>query len=129
MKLLLILVLTPVVLIGLLQIFAVVQMQRKKGSAAPKVAGQLGQAIASSKRSLIYFYSPSCGPCRRMAPTIDALQEQDDRVYKVDVSQTPEVAMQFGVMGTPAVVLVSNGVIDDIRMGFQPKDALVQLLA
>jgi len=58
-----------------------------------------------------------------MSPMVERLRKADARVHSVDVSRTPEVAMSFGVLRTPSVVLVEDGVIRDIRMGIQSEDA------
>ena len=59
----------------------------------PSAAGLLN----GREHALVYFYSPSCLPCRSMTPVIDELIEKyPERVIKVDVNDSPEEAAAFG---------------------------------
>ncbi len=80
-------------------------------------------------RQLYYFFSPSCGPCRSMSPVIDELGQSHNGVIKVDVSEDCETARRFGVMGTPSLVLVNDGVVAKVLVGAQPRKRLESLLA
>jgi len=112
-----------------MQLVLRMRMQAMQGKPAPELKGEWGKAIRKGRRALFYFYSPHCGPCKAMAPTIDALAADHPRVFKVDVSQDFGVARKFGVMATPAVVLVENGVIQRFLIGRQGKEKLQELLA
>lgn len=54
----------------------------------------------------LYFYSPSCGPCRRISPKVNAAIEAGANIGKVDVStdQGRYIAGLYGVTATPAYV-------------------------
>lgn len=71
---------------------------------------------------LVDFHATWCGPCRSLAPSLDALaDETGDRleVIKVDVDQAPQSANAFGVRAVPTLVLLDGGRIRDIRTGLQ----------
>jgi thioredoxin len=77
---------------------------------------------------LVDFWAAWCPPCRRLAPTIDALAaEYDGRlsVAKVDVDASPELAQRYGIQSIPTLILFRDGRAVDKRLGALPKDELV----
>jgi thioredoxin 1 len=80
------------------------------------------------EKRLFYFYSPKCGPCRRMTPIIDKLAQQYPTVTKVDVSDEPETASRFGIRATPTTVLVKDNIIEEVMLGARSENQLIQLL-
>ncbi len=61
---------------------------------------------------LVDFFADWCGPCRALAPTLEALAEDaagDLEVVKVDIDDNPELATRFGVQKIPTLVLFDGG--------------------
>ncbi|SFI80071.1 thioredoxin 1/thioredoxin 2 [Streptosporangium canum] len=58
----------------------------------------------------LYFWSPTCGPCRRISPKVDAAIEAGAPIRKLDVSTDTGryVARLFGITATPALVKVNK---------------------
>ena len=76
---------------------------------------------------LVDFWGPGCGPCRMMAPTIDALAAENEgsvKVVKVDISQADEVANHFGIMAVPTFLLFKNGNVVEQFVGVIQKPKL-----
>lgn len=60
----------------------------------------------------------NCTPCTMVE---NFLQDQEVRYDKVNIEDSPEVAMQYGVMGVPATILLDdNGLEVDRVIGFNP---------
>ncbi|MGE0615319.1 MAG: thioredoxin [Bacteriovoracia bacterium] len=81
--------------------------------------------------SLVDFWAEWCGPCRMLAPTIDALANDfagKVKVYKMNVDENPETPSKFGIRGIPTVILFKDGKMVDQIVGNQPKDAFVQAI-
>ena len=69
-------------------------------------------AIKSSDVVLIDFYAQWCGPCKRIAPQLEALAEELKETvafYKVDVDVNEEVVLQEGVKAMPTFILYKSG--------------------
>ena len=80
---------------------------------------------------LVDFWATWCGPCKMIAPVLEELDsEMSDtvKIAKVDVDENPETAGNFGVMSIPTLILLKDGVIVDKAVGFQPKEALAELV-
>ncbi|WP_227396682.1 thioredoxin [Jeotgalibacillus aurantiacus] len=78
------------------------------------------------------FWATWCGPCKMIAPVLEELDaDMGDKVkiVKLDVDENQETASKFGVMSIPTLVVFKDGEIVDKVVGFQPKEALEELLS
>ena len=74
---------------------------------------------------LIDFYATWCGPCKMLGPVLEQYSNSTDiKVIKVDVDQAEELAMRYGIMTVPTLMLYKNGVVTSVKQGFQTKDML-----
>ncbi|AJD91699.1 thioredoxin [Jeotgalibacillus sp. JSM ZJ347] len=77
------------------------------------------------------FWATWCGPCKMIAPVLEELDtDMGDKVkiVKLDVDENQETASKYGVMSIPTLVVFKDGEIVDKVVGFQPKEALEELL-
>ena len=85
------------------------------------------EALSAEGPVLVDFWAGWCPPCRRLAPTLDALAaEYDGRltVLKVDVDENPELAARYGIRSIPTLLLFRDGRVADRRLGALPMDDL-----
>jgi thioredoxin 1 len=118
-----------VIIILSLRFAMMIMVNRQKGKDAPSVDGKYGKLIRKGKKVMLYFYGPTCPPCIQMSPIVDAVAMKNENVFKIDVSQDFEVARKFGVMGTPAVIVVNHGKIAEYLVGMQSEISLSETLA
>jgi len=80
--------------------------------------------------AVIDLYADWCGPCRMLAPTIKALEEEypDVKFCKVNVDEQPDLAVMFHVESIPMVAFVKNNVFADVSVGYVPKDKLESMI-
>lgn len=99
----------------------------KKGKKIPPFSGEIGRKIQAGEKLLIYFYTPSCGACRAMTPVIEEMKKEKNNVYKINLAKERKIGQIFGVMGTPATVIVENSAIDQFILGARSKKFLTSL--
>ena len=78
---------------------------------------------------LVDFWAEWCGPCRLLAPTVDALaSEYEGRatVAKMNVDEHPNVPGRFAIRGIPTLLLFKDGQLAETIVGLQPKEAIAE---
>ena len=89
------------------------------------------EVLKSDKIVLIDFYADWCGPCRMMAPIIDQIAEEmvdKIKVGKVNVDENQELAMEYGVMSIPTIVIIENGEVKNTLVGVRDKNEIKEML-
>ncbi|MRG88383.1 thioredoxin [Salinibacillus xinjiangensis] len=77
------------------------------------------------------FWAPWCGPCKMIAPVLEDLDSELSekvKIIKLDVDENQETAQKYGVMSIPTLLLFKDGEVVDQVVGFQPKEALAELV-
>ena len=88
------------------------------------------EVLNSDKPVLMDFWAPWCGPCRMVVPLVEeiAKERSDIKVVKINVDEEQELAMQFGVMSIPTLVVMKNGKIVNQVTGARPKAQILAML-
>lgn len=89
------------------------------------------EVLNSEKPVLIDFYADWCGPCRMMSPIIDEIAVQlgeKVKVGKVNVDENQDLAMEYGVMSIPTIVIRKDGEISKTFVGVRDKNEILEAL-
>jgi len=81
---------------------------------------------------LVDFWAPWCGPCRMVAPVVEAVASENAeklKVVKINTDENPDTPSQYHVSGLPSLLLFKNGQVADQIVGAVPKAKLQDMLA
>ena len=80
---------------------------------------------------LVDFWAEWCGPCRRLAPTVEQLATDYDgraTVAKLNVDENPSVPGRFMIRGIPTLLVFKDGQLAETLVGLAPKEEIARLI-
>ncbi len=88
------------------------------------------EVLKSDKTVIADFWAPWCGPCKMFGPILDEIAEENDsvKVVKVNVDDEGELAMQYGIMSIPCVIVFKGGEEAARSVGAVPKAKILSML-
>ncbi|MBF1066130.1 MAG: thioredoxin [Prevotellaceae bacterium] len=84
--------------------------------------------LQEDKLLVVDFFATWCGPCKKLSPTLDEVSEElgeQVNIVKVDVDESEDLAMDYGIRSVPTVLFFKNGQQVDKFVGALPKSEIV----
>lgn len=85
--------------------------------------------IESSKVSVVDFFAPWCGPCRKMADIISQVAEEFQgqiNVFKLNTDENIKIAQEYSISSIPTMLIFKNGEAKERLVGLMPKSNLIK---
>jgi thioredoxin 1 len=76
---------------------------------------------------LVDFYADWCGPCKMVAPIVEEIARENESitVCKVNVDEDSALAVKYGIVSIPTLIVFKDGNEASRIVGFRPKDAIL----
>jgi thioredoxin 1 len=87
--------------------------------------------LMSDKPVLVDFWATWCGPCRKVAPILEEINEQyGDKIeiVKLDTDENVDTAARYGVVSIPTLNVYVKGQVVKSIIGAHPKPKLLREL-
>lgn len=81
------------------------------------------ESAIQSGVTLVDFFATWCGPCKMLSPIIEEIAAEADgfSVYKVDIDECEDLAMDFSVMSVPTLIIFKDGEETERLIGVRSK--------
>ena len=88
------------------------------------------EVLKSEKTVLIDFYADWCGPCKMLSPIVEQFASENEyiKVVKINVDDEQDLAVEYGVMSIPTLVVMKNGQESNRAVGLMSEDEINNLI-
>ena len=87
------------------------------------------QIVLNSQMPVVVdFWAQWCGPCRKLTPVLEQIQNEfidSIKVVKIDADKNVNTAKEYGVFSLPSVLIFKDKEVKEVMVGMMPKSAIV----
>ncbi len=86
------------------------------------------EVIDSDKLTIVDFFANWCGPCRKLSPILEEVQNEigdNVKFTKIDTDDNIDVAKEYQVSGLPTLLVFKNGEVVERMVGLMPKSSII----
>lgn len=88
------------------------------------------EVLDETKIVLVDFYADWCAPCKMLAPIVEevAKENQNVKFVKINVDESPNLAMEYDVMSIPTLIVIKKGKEINRMVGLVDKSELSKIV-
>lgn len=88
------------------------------------------EVINCTKTVLVDFWAEWCGPCKMLSPILSAFSEKhpEIKVGKVNVDECVQLAVEYGIVSIPSLILFKDGKKVSMTVGLQSESDLEEFI-
>ena len=86
------------------------------------------EVVNSQNVTIVDFWAPWCGPCRKMGPVLDEIASEFEgklNVVKINTDENLKTAKDYQISGLPSLLIFKDGEAKETMVGLMPKSAIV----
>ena len=86
------------------------------------------EVIKSDKITVVDFFADWCGPCRKLSPIMDEIEQElseKAKFTKINTDNNIELAQKYQISGIPTLLVFKNGELVERMVGLMPKSSIV----
>lgn len=88
------------------------------------------EEVTKKGKVFVDCFATWCGPCKMIAPVIDEVSEEvtNYNFYKLDVDESEDIAVKYGIMSIPTMLIFNDGKLVNTIVGLRSKNELIDEL-
>lgn len=86
------------------------------------------EVVNSSELTIVDFWAPWCGPCRKLGPVLDEIAQDFEgkvKIVKLNTDENLKTAKDYSVSGLPTLLLFKDGKAVERLVGLMPKTTII----
>ena len=86
------------------------------------------EVLNSNKITIVDFFANWCGPCRKLSPILEEVEQElsgDVKFTKINTDENIEAAKTYQVSGLPTLLVFKNGEPVERMVGLMPKSSII----
>ena len=86
------------------------------------------EVLNSDQLTVVDFWAPWCGPCRKMGPVLDEIAQEYEgkiKIVKLNTDDNMKTTKEYQISGLPSLVMFKDGKPKEILVGLMPKSSII----